>query len=56
LETSSHGGHEIGICEQLVRTSLAAFWQVEEQRQQEEARTSLVVTPQQAARELERRR
>ena len=30
-----------------------AYWQVEERRQKEEARSSLVVTPQQAAREAE---
>ena len=35
--------------------SLAAFLQMEEQRQQEEAKTSLVVTPQQAARDARRK-
>jgi hypothetical protein len=56
LEHSSQGGRGIAICEQLARSSLAAFWQMEEQRREEEARSSLVITPQQAARELERRR
>ncbi len=56
LEDSSCGGRDIAICEQLVRTSLAAFMQQEEQRQAEESRTSLVLTPQQAAREAQQRR
>ena len=56
LQASSRGGRDIGICEQLARTSLAAFLQVEEERQAEESRTSLVVTPQQAAREAQQRR
>ena len=56
LADSANGGREIALCEQLVRSSLVAHWQMEEQRRQEETRTSLVVTPQQAARELERRR
>ena len=56
LADSQRGGREIPLCEQLVRSSLAAHWQMEEQRREEETRTSLVVTPQQAARELERRR
>ena len=56
LDESSHGGREIGICEQLVRTSLAALMQREEQREAEESRTSLVLTPQQAAREAQQRR
>jgi hypothetical protein len=54
LEDSPRGGRDIGICEQLARTSLAAFWQAEEKREQEETRGSLVVTPQQAAREMQR--
>lgn len=56
LQESSHGGREIGICEQLGRTSLAAFMEREEQREAEESRTSLVLTPQQAAREAQQRR
>jgi hypothetical protein len=56
LEASTHGGREITVCETLARASLAAFLQVEEQREQEEAQGSLVVTPQQAAREMQRRR
>jgi hypothetical protein len=55
LAASNRGGRDIGICEQLVRTSLAAFLQAEEERQAEEARTSLVLTPQQAAREAQQR-
>lgn len=56
LEASRRGGREIAFCEQLARTSLAAFLQMEEERREEESRTSLVVTPQQAAREAQRRR
>lgn len=56
LESSTHGGRDIALCETLARSGLAAFLQVEEQRQHEEARSSLVVTPQQAAREAQRRR
>ena len=56
LAESTRGGREIALCEQLVRGSLAAHWQMEETRREEETRTSLVVTPQQAARERERRR
>ncbi len=56
LQSSARGGREIAVCEQLVRASLAAFLQMEEQRQEEQARSSLVLTPQQAAREAQRRR
>lgn len=56
LESSRRGGREIALCEQLARTSLAAYLQAEEQRQEEAARTSLVLTPQQAARAAQRQR
>ena len=56
LENSTRGGRDIPFCETLVRTSLLAFIQMDEERQQEEAKSSLVVTPQQAAREVSRRR
>ena len=56
LQGSGRGGRDIGICEQLARTGLAAFLQMEEERQAEESRTSLVLTPQQAAREAQQRR
>jgi len=56
LATSDRGGRDIAMCETLVRASLAAFMQMEEQRQEEAARSSLVVTPQQALREAQRRR
>jgi hypothetical protein len=56
LEAGSRGGRDIDICEQLVRTGLAAFLQMEEERQAEESRTSLVLTPQQAIREAQQRR
>lgn len=56
LEASTQGGRGISFCEQLTRTSLAGFLQMEEQRQEEESRSSLVLTPQQAAREAQRRR
>jgi hypothetical protein len=53
LEASQHGGKGVPLLEQLCRTSLLAYWQLEERRQQEQARSSLVVTPQQAAMEAE---
>jgi hypothetical protein len=56
LAESTRGGRDIPLCEQLARSSLAAFWQIEEQRRQEDSRSSLIVTPQQAAREMDRRR
>jgi hypothetical protein len=55
LEAGRHGGRDVPLCEQLARTSFLAFLQIEEQREQEEARSSLVLTPQQAAREMQRR-
>jgi hypothetical protein len=56
LEASTHGGREVPFCEQLARTSFVAFLQMEEQREQEEVRSSLVLTPQQVAREMQQRR
>ena len=56
LEASTHGGRDIPVCDQLVRTSFFAFLQMEEEREQEEVRSSLVLTPQQAAREMQQRR
>jgi hypothetical protein len=56
LEASTHGGRDIPVCEQLTRASLFAFLQMEEQREQEEVRSSLVLTPQQVAREMQQRR
>ena len=56
LADSTRGGKDIPFCETLARSSLAAFLQMEEQREQEAARSSLIVTPQQAAREMQRRR
>jgi len=55
LEASTRGGRDVPFCETLVRSSLLAYIEMEEQRQQEEAKGSLVVTPQQAAREAHRR-
>jgi hypothetical protein len=55
LEAGDRGGRDIPLCEVLARRSLAAFLEVEEQRVQEETRGSLVLTPQQAAREAQRR-
>lgn len=56
LSASDAGGTDVPLCDQLCRTSLLAYWQIEEKRQQEQARSSLVVSPQQAAREAEARR
>jgi hypothetical protein len=54
LDSSARGGREIGFCEQLARTSLAAFVQMEEERRAEESKSSLVLTPQEAAQEAQR--
>lgn len=56
LESSTRGGRDIGFCEQLARTSLAAFVQMEEERRAEESKSSLVLTPQEAAQEAQRMR
>jgi len=56
LAASENGGKDVPLCDQLCRTSLLAYWQIEEKRQQEESRSSLVVSPQQAAKEAEARR
>jgi hypothetical protein len=53
---SEHGGKGIAFFEQLCRTSILAYWQLAEQRQKEESKSSLIVTPQQAAREAEAHR
>jgi hypothetical protein len=56
LGANERGGQGIPFCEQLCRTSILAYWQLEEERQKEESKSSLVVTPQQAARQAEARR
>jgi hypothetical protein len=56
LEASTHGGRDVPFCDQLARSSFFAFLQMEEQREQEEVRSSLVLTPQQVAREMQQRR
>jgi hypothetical protein len=56
LDASTRGGRDIPLCEALARTSLVMFLKMEEEREQEEARSSLVVTPQQALREMQQRR
>jgi hypothetical protein len=56
LEASSRGGRDIPFCDQLARAGFFAFLQMEEQREQEEVRSALVLTPQQAAREMQHRR
>jgi len=56
LEDSTHGGRGIALCETLARSGLAAYLQAEEQQEAEAARSSLVLTPQQAAREAQRQR
>lgn len=56
LASSENGGKDVPLCDQLCRTSLLAYWQLEERQEQEEKASSLVVTPQQAAKEAEARR
>jgi hypothetical protein len=56
LEAGTHGGRGVPVCEELARASLFAFLQMEEKREAEEVRSSLVLTPQQVAREMQQRR
>lgn len=56
LAASDSGGKDVPLFDQLCRTSLLVYWQIEEKRQQEQARSSLIVSPQQAAMEAEARR
>lgn len=56
LAVSESGGKDVPLCDQLCRTSLLAYWQLEERREHEAKGSSLVVTPQQAAKEAEARR
>jgi len=56
LETSTRGGRDIPLCETLARASLLSYLRAEEQQAEEESRGQLVVTPQQALREAQRRR
>lgn len=53
LTAATQGGRDIPLCDQLVRTSLAAFMQAAAQQEQEQTRTSLIMTPQQAAQAAE---
>lgn len=56
LRDGTRGGRGIPFCEALVRTSVAAHYRAAEVRKAEEARGSLIVTPQQARASLERQR
>ena len=47
--------HTLPLCDQLVRASLAFFMQMAAQQEEERAKGSLIVTPQQAARQRPRR-
>lgn len=56
LAASTRGGSAVPFCEELAQMSILGMWQAENRRAAEEARSSLVLTPQQAAMEAERRR
>jgi hypothetical protein len=56
LEVSERGGTGIPFCEALVRLSIGAFLRAAAEKQQERARESLIMTPQEAARAAEQRR
>jgi hypothetical protein len=56
LENSKRGGRDIAFCEQLVGTSIGAILQLQEQHERQRERESLIVTPQQAARESRQKR
>jgi len=56
LEASTRGGAGIPFCEALVRVSMGAHLRASAERDQERARESLIVTPQEAARAAAARR
>jgi hypothetical protein len=55
LADSKQNGRDVPLCEQVVRTSLAAWLQIAQEREAERAKSSLIVTPQQFAAERQRR-
>jgi len=56
LRESPRGGRDIPLCELMVRGSLSAYFRAAAEREQEESRSSLILTPQQAAQATQRRR
>jgi hypothetical protein len=54
LSDSQRGGHGVALCEQLVRASLALFFKASVEEEEERAKSSLLVTPQQARARRER--
>jgi hypothetical protein len=55
LSDSQQGGRGILFCEQLARASLAMFFKATVEEEAERAKSSLLVTPQQARAQRERR-
>lgn len=55
LSDSQQGGRGIPLCEQLARASLALFFESAVQQEEERAKSSLVITPQQARAQRDRR-
>ncbi len=55
LTESTQGGRGIPFCEHLARASLSLYFQAAVEDEQERAKSSLVVTPQQFANEMRRR-
>ena len=55
LERSERGGRDLPFCEHLIRVSLGLFFEAAVREEAERARESLVITPQQARAQRERR-
>jgi len=55
LSDSRQGGRGIPFCEQLARASLALFFKAVVEEETERAKSSLVITPQQARAQRDRR-
>jgi hypothetical protein len=55
LSDSRQGGRDIPFCEQLARASLALFFKAVVEEETERAKSSLVITPQQARSQRDRR-
>ena len=55
LTDNEGGGRGVPFCEDLTRTSLAAYFEVTVAKEEEEAKSSLIVTPQQVRAQRDRR-
>ncbi len=56
LKASANGGREIPYCEVMIRSCLATYWQMSQKQETAQRSGSLVLTPEEAAREAQTRR